>query len=444
MAPRENKEINGRQMKEERVSPLWTSPTYRNQSLIGVSAWLNGKRKDDGAKDLWRIHDHLYDLSTYMKHHPGGQEWLKITKGTDITEAFEAHHVSDRPRKMLSRFLVKQANGPRHSIFTFAKDGFYQTLRHRVREEFRVTETAKHLGPPFRTRITADLLCIAVLITGCLATTMKSTIFTLISGMLLTLLTISGHNFFHQRDSFRMYYFDLCLLSSHDWRISHALSHHLFPNSMLDLEVSMFEPLLQWLPSPKKGFIVRYISWIYSPILWTFIFHFDKLKRILTCKLDWRDAIPLILPLTFWGVTGFALDSIATVLWTWSYILFTSSFLFGYIGLNAGHHHPEVYHAGDETRKDHDWGLYQIDAVKDRIEVCSGAPELALVTFGNHALHHLFPTIDNAHLPKIYPIFYKTCKEFGINFKFANFWITTKGQFQQLARNKPNPNPPIS
>ena len=33
------------------------------------------------------------------------------------------------------------------------------------------------------------------------------------------------------------FYFDLSLTSSRDWRISHGLSHHVFTNMHLDIEV---------------------------------------------------------------------------------------------------------------------------------------------------------------------------------------------------------------
>jgi hypothetical protein len=35
------------------------------------------------------------------------------------------------------------------------------------------------------------------------------------------------------------------------WRISHAMSHHIYTNSYLDLEVTFIEPFLQWLPRSK-------------------------------------------------------------------------------------------------------------------------------------------------------------------------------------------------
>ena len=33
--------------------------------------WLTAKRQQDDCGGLWRIHDDLYDLSGWEKHHPG-------------------------------------------------------------------------------------------------------------------------------------------------------------------------------------------------------------------------------------------------------------------------------------------------------------------------------------------------------------------------------------
>jgi hypothetical protein len=44
------------------------------------SQWMNGRKFQDGAEGLWRVHDGLYDLSEYITRHPGGAYWLKTTK----------------------------------------------------------------------------------------------------------------------------------------------------------------------------------------------------------------------------------------------------------------------------------------------------------------------------------------------------------------------------
>lgn len=45
--------------------------------------WLSDKGEDDGAEGLWRVHNDLYDLTDFIEFHPGGAEWLKLTKVRD-------------------------------------------------------------------------------------------------------------------------------------------------------------------------------------------------------------------------------------------------------------------------------------------------------------------------------------------------------------------------
>lgn len=48
--------------------------------------WLDGKRLDDGAEGYWRIHDDLYNMTEFIKTHPGGPEWLEMTEVSLLLE----------------------------------------------------------------------------------------------------------------------------------------------------------------------------------------------------------------------------------------------------------------------------------------------------------------------------------------------------------------------
>ncbi|KAG8255150.1 heme binding [Homalodisca vitripennis] len=157
-------------------------------------------------------------------------------------------------------------------------------------------------------------------------------------------------------------------------------------------------------------------------------------SRILKTKFHSQDLISLVLPTAMLLVGRVP---VLDVILMWTYINMISSFWFGVIGLNAAHHHPEIFHYGDKPREDRDWGLHTLDATRDRVEVM-GSPNLVLVTYGDHSLHHLFPTIDHVHLSSLYPIMEQTCREFGYNFKLKTTWDLVTGQFRQLMRNEPN------
>lgn len=38
------------------------------------------RRNDDNAEGLWRVHDGLYDLTNFIELHPGGEDWIRLTK----------------------------------------------------------------------------------------------------------------------------------------------------------------------------------------------------------------------------------------------------------------------------------------------------------------------------------------------------------------------------
>lgn len=96
---------------------------------------------DDKAEGLWRINDTLYDLTDFVDSHPGGSDWIRLTKGTDITEAFEIHHIyPELPEKLLEKYKIRVATEPRNFKFTFKDDGFYRTFKRKVAEKLRTID----------------------------------------------------------------------------------------------------------------------------------------------------------------------------------------------------------------------------------------------------------------------------------------------------------------
>lgn len=59
------------------------------------------------------------------------------------------------------------------------------------------------------------------------------------------------------------------------------------------------------------------------------------------------DLIPLSVPLV---MLVFGTTNVWIVSKVWLQIILTASFFFGAIGLNAGHHHPDIVHDGDKLR----------------------------------------------------------------------------------------------
>lgn len=60
-------------------------PPLRNNPLNIDELWLDDKRETDGAEGYWRIYDKLYDFVSFVDQHPGGKDWLLLTKVSKLS-----------------------------------------------------------------------------------------------------------------------------------------------------------------------------------------------------------------------------------------------------------------------------------------------------------------------------------------------------------------------
>jgi len=60
--------------------PVWSGILSTDKNIKSADDWIGARRMEDGADELWRIHDGLYDLEQWIHKHPGGSQWLEITK----------------------------------------------------------------------------------------------------------------------------------------------------------------------------------------------------------------------------------------------------------------------------------------------------------------------------------------------------------------------------
>jgi hypothetical protein len=68
-------------------------------------------------------------------------------------------------------------------------------------------------GPNFSSALIADLLALGSVAFSVLAATTSSYSVGAFAGFLLALNVVTAHNFLHQKDNFRMYYFNLSFMS---------------------------------------------------------------------------------------------------------------------------------------------------------------------------------------------------------------------------------------
>lgn len=148
-------------------------------------------------------------------------------------------------------------------------------------------------------------------------------------------------------------------------------------------------------------------------------------------KLYWDDLITFALPTLMFI---FGNSSLLIVMKYWLFIIALASLMYGFVGINAGHHHHKNFHDGDELQS-MDFGIYQLSATIDRIDV-KDSQFMTLTNFGHHVLHHMFPTLDHGLLPQLHDTLISTCQEFESELREFPWWELIRGQFKQLSRTR--------
>lgn len=205
----------------------------------------------------------------------------------------------------------------------------------------------------------------------------------MLSGAVLHMLVVTSHNFFHMKDNWRMYYFNLSLMS---YRFIKMISINLvltkyfqrlesqprFESSCVPEHCLGFGNQHVGAPLPihakpvkdfaypflalgyQSHFIRYYVSFPIRKAVSKnikksctfFIVYFRVYDVVMSRKLTFRmeELFCLTLPLSIFLLSG-------TGLWSsfvaWNYVILTASFIFGVVGLTAAHHHPEIFHEGD-------------------------------------------------------------------------------------------------
>jgi sphingolipid 8-(E/Z)-desaturase len=417
--------------------------------------FMSGKRVDDQVPPaLHRVHDKLYDFKNFA--HPGGKLWLELTKGTDITELFETHHLNYfKACKMLKLYEVKsnKALPPRNSMFTFKEDDFYATLRAKVWKEYA---ELVQVGPSETSNIFADImLLISVMLTVAAGHYSTSNLrlaigITVFLGAHNGLFIGIGHNFMHQKSNFRRYYLDVSGFSCAEFRMHHALSHHPYTNTIMDAELNSLIPLgVSFFPHPKSiasgvstGISLALLCTLGIPVrMMTRIYHIV----IGTWPGERDDKLAQLIPLTqLLLICQFSSENVFLGLALWCLMLLVSSSVFLWLNFLEGpHFNDECWHQGD-TLDSTDWGILQVQTSVERSDLSSADTLIAnlvnIPTFNHHHLHHLFPTIDAVHLSKLLPLFEKHCDEYDVVFKTMTNVSLAKGLWRCIISGYEKPN----
>eukprot|EP00047_Mylnosiga_fluctuans_P007938 m.5468 g.5468 ORF g.5468 m.5468 type:complete len:437 (-) comp2008_c0_seq1:94-1404(-) len=379
--------------------------------------------------DLWLIHGNLYDLSKF--EHPGGREWLDLTRGTDCTAEFEVHHIHEtKVLPLLRKYHVRACpDAAKIAAYTFEENGFYKTLKRAVAAEF-----AGECGP---TPAMYALSALAVALWALAFLNMLSAqtaLSAIIAGIALYPMFGVGHNWFHMRNTLWRYAFDLTCFGHHDWRISHAISHHVFPNLDVDIEASFVEPFLTFMRDQKPNLPGVLLVWVLFTML---IAPLEFARRIIALSLGaehlrWEFAVPIVLGSAcavcggWWGVFLFFLHHFVANL---GLVIISTPVHRGKYSWTSG---CEAVRAART-----DFGEHTVIATNDFCVEEFGLFAKLFVggSFNDHVTHHLFPTVCLSQQHRVRKIFLEHCKKFNVPYVKTSFPDMLLGLFQVLRRN---------
>ena len=380
------------------------------------------------------VHGKVYDLTAYLDSHPGGREWLVLTQGMDVTPLFESHHLlSDaKMQKLLQKFYVRDCHRSRTTpapaaddveAFSYLETGFYKTLKRRAAAVLERAAAAEQATGPRQARgPTTEMRVLVWAIlgawVGCLAWCCRAGagyLPSVLAGILLNALVGVGHNGMHTAPTWWRFLMDLSMFSSREWRVSHALSHHHYPNSKVDFEIAAVEPFIYSLYSSQANSVLLPVYlWSVLCILGPFEL-VGRLLNVVVRRIQpprWENALPFVelAVLMLVGQNG------ARVGWRqWLLMHVVASALLGLQALPL-HHSDHSWSDGKPHTPPRplDFGLHTMAATQDFSAELPLWAVLLVSPFNHHRLHHLLPAVDESRLPMLEGVLLQTCQEFGV------------------------------
>ena len=222
--------------------------TTTSSSILAPAAELTSEHEADR---LWFIDGKAYDLTEFVRKHPGGQAAISLGRGTNCSELFRCYHFRKQPpSKLFAPYEVQVDRDDPRNIerlagvgFTFDEAGFYKTVQGRARAYF--SDSGKKHGASVAEQAAALLLIAAAILLMGPAYVQGSVVAAFALGFARAIASVNcGHNLSHfsvfRRGRWNALVFRLgspFLVSSWAiWASSHVRSHHVYTLTPDDLQ----------------------------------------------------------------------------------------------------------------------------------------------------------------------------------------------------------------
>lgn len=412
---------------------------------------------------LWQIEGKYYDLEPFLDKHPGGRRFLEQSRGRDCTALFHSTHLYDKvPRAMLARYYVGEV--PDYvAAHDWDGEGFYPTLKSRVRAHFAAEAKAQGLPVHERRRAhhgsRAFLWRFAVLYTMLLGLSVGALYFgqwwcALAWGPFAFALGGYGHEAMHggvftsvrANRILAFFTLDLMGVSSFVFTATHVPLHHIYTNEPhVDPDIEVHFPLIREFDYQPRRFFHRF-QHLYAWLVYCVTFPVLLVGDVVACATG-----------TWFGPWGkmqrpyrseallFSLFKLASVLlWyalpylllPWPQSLLIHALMICGTGLMVqgtfalSHQNALALNTAHRPNKHpRDWGAEQLETTVD-FQHGHWLPVTFFGGLGYQIEHHLFPTLSYSRLHAIAPIVRETCAEFGAPyFYFPTAWGAVKAHF---------------
>lgn len=436
-----------------------TVPTGRHKSTMHTGSLENTLPK---GRLVTKIHDKWYDLTDFEKLHPGGPVALGLAASRDGTVMFESHHPFTH-RKILDAILEKyelsetqseayltleeQHGIPEHPFIW--KSEFGEALRFQVREYFEIE--AKRRGVSIReaTKATPSRwLEIAIMAVIFLYATVGFVRGEWISLFLFPLsVWVVGVNTFHDAAHFSLHsnwrvnafvpYVWPHFSSPFTWYHQHNIGHHSYPN-IADRDPDLLHHYwmkrehrsVEWVPEHEKQRSVGFMVFWWSVAVefgmttmedaWMLIYNVYNetvpMKQISKARLALHifGRVATIVGVHSWPFLVFdtwaKCFAFAIIPYLWFSVLFM-------MNTQINHLTPTAVHAEDK-----DWFKHQVVTAQD-FGVTSKFCFIFSGGLNYQIVHHLFPTVNHCHLPKLQPIVARLCEKYSVDYKDVSGYI---------------------
>lgn len=426
---------------------------------------VSGKEYDPDL--LWYIHGKAYDLTDWVRFHPGGQDALLNAQGRDGTALFESYHFfTDRARNLLAKMtpvevppevLKKYVMDTSEANYFILPDGsydpFWEAIRNRCKKVYEddpsLTRTS---GWGIYLFHMALLLVVQPLIFyyGYLQEwALWSHLSAFAMGIVVWIGGRLGHDAGHYAVCPKKYYSGwftaICsgfaLTNIGYWQLLHTVMHHTYTNMDNDPDLYHYVFFLRDHANYPYRILHRlqihriwcYIVWsattagllILEPVAMLvtgsatrgtktrlhkkrYIFWFFMIIHLFLFP-----AVYLALPIYLtWDTDESKYTIISTRVGSWIYFMMGSGLCFG-IFSQSNHFSARCVEAATKPTS---WGVRQIETAAN---FCINSWFWSIITAGINVQieHHLFPSVASDKLDKLIPIVQETCKEFNVDYK---------------------------